>query len=324
MTSTDARGIVRAPSSRIWPPLVTLWIVWGSTYLAIAVVGETMPVYLAMGLRLLMAGIAMALGLVVFGRGFAILRVTRAQLAWSSLMGTILLGLIIGNLALAERYVPSGIAALLVAVMPLFIVLFRFRAGEKPSRLTLVGVAIGMAGLAYLLLPGGTEAKAGATDLEVVFWSFTIIVGSFLWAFVSWKSARWDMPRNALVATTYELFAGAACAMGVGALIGERWDLTPGAYPMAAWEGVIWLTIASVIGYGSYSWLIQNAPMSLVATYAYINPVVAVILGVTIIGEQLTRDVVIGLVVVVGGVVLVMRGERAKPAPEELEVLPEG
>lgn len=326
MASVDVRGIERAAPSRIWPPLITLWIVWGSTYLAIAVVGETMPAYLAMGLRLFLAGVTMALGLVVFGRGVSILRVTREQLAWSSLMGTILLGFIIGNLALAERYVPSGIAALLVAVMPLFIVLFRFRAGERPSRLTLLGVAVGMAGLAYLLLPGGTEAKAGATDLEVVFWSLTIIFGSFLWAFVSWKSARWPMPANALVATTYELLAGALTAFGIGALLGERWDVSTGAYPLQAWEALGWLAIASVIGYGSYSWLIQNAPMSLVATYAYINPVVAVVLGVTLIGEQLTRDVIIGLVVVVGGVVLVMRGERVPQADadEPLPDLPEG
>jgi drug/metabolite transporter (DMT)-like permease len=304
--------VKRAAPSKIWPPLITLWIVWGSTYMAIAVVGQEMPPYLSMGLRLLIAGIALGAGLVLFGGGFSVLRVSRDELAYAALMGSILLGFIIGNLAYAERYVPSGIAALLVAVMPLFIVLFRFRAGEHPSRLTLAGVAIGMAGLAYMLLPGGTDVKFGSSDLLVVFWSFTIIVGSFLWAFVSWKSAGWPMPRNALVATFYELLAGALFAIGVGALIGERWDFSVDAYSAGMWQALIWLIIASVVGYGSFSWLIQNAPMSLVATYAYINPLVAVLLGFLIIDEPITRDVVTGLIVVVGGVALVMSGERRR------------
>lgn len=312
MASVDVRGIERAAPAKIWPPLVTLWIVWGSTYLAIAIVGETMPAYLAMGFRLLIAAVALGLGLVIFGRGWSILRITRDELAFSALMGAILLGFIIGNLAYAERFVPSGIAALLVAVMPLFIVLFRFRAGERPSALTLGGVAIGMAGLAYMLLPGGTDVKPGSSELQVVFWSLTIIFGSFLWAFISWKSAGWTMPANALVATFYELLAGALCALGIGAATGERWDFALDAYPASAWNALLWLVIASVIGYGSYAWLIQNAPMSLVATYAYINPVVAVILGFLIIHEPITRDVVIGLVVVVGGVALVMTGERRR------------
>lgn len=306
------RGIERAAPSRIWPPLITLWIVWGSTYFAIAVVGETMPPYLAMGLRFIVAALALGAGLVLFGGGPSVLKITRTELAYAALMGTILLGVIIGNLTYAERYVPSGIAALLVAVMPLFIVLFRVRAGERPSRLTLAGVAIGMAGLVFMLLPGGTDVKEGSSDLMVVFWSMTIIAGSFLWAFVSWRSAGWTMPRNALVATCYELFAGGFCAIGIGAVIGERWTFSVDAYPAAAWQGLLWLVIASVIGYGSYSWLIQNAPMSLVATYAYINPVVAVLLGFALIDEPITRDVVIGLVVVVGGVALVMSGERRR------------
>lgn len=312
MTSVDVRGVERAAPSKIWPPLITLWIVWGSTYMAIAVVAVDMPPYLSMGLRFLVAALLLGAGLVVFGGGLSVLRVNRSELAFAALMGTILLGIIIGNLTYAERHVPSGIAALLVAVMPLFIVLFRVRAGERPSRLTLAGVAIGMAGLAYMLLPGGTEVKAGSSDLEVVFWSLTIIAGSFLWAFVSWRSARWTMPRNALVATFYELIAGGMCAIGIGAVLGERWSFTVDAYPTDAWTALLWLVIASVIGYGSYSWLIQNAPMSLVATYAYINPVVAVILGFLIIREPITRDVVTGLIVVVGGVALVMTGERRR------------
>lgn len=312
----DVRGITIAPRARIWPPLITLWIIWGSTYLGIAVVAKSMPAFLSMGLRFIAAAAVLGLTLAIV-KGPSVLRVSLPGLAYSALMGSILLGLIIGNLTLAERHVPSGIAALIVAVNPLWIVLFRFRAGERPPRLTLIGVAVGMTGLLLMLLPGGTKPVSGSTDVEVVLWSLTIIAGAFVWAAVSWRSARWPMPSNALVATFYELLAGGLCALGVGAVIGERFDFAAG-YPTDAWIGWAWLVVASVIGYGSYSWLIANAPMSLVATYAYVNPMVAVILGSVVIGEAITRDVVLGLTIVLGGVVLVIGGER------KLRAIPEG
>lgn len=310
MTSgaVDVRGVTLAPSARIWPPLVTLWIVWGSTYLAIAVVGRTMPAYLSMGIRFLAAAALLGIPLVAV-KGIRVLRVSLPQLAYSALMGTLLLGLIMGNVTMAERHVPSGVAALLVAVIPLWIVLFRLRAGERPPRLTLLGVAVGMTGLALMLLPGGTAPVTGSSDAEVLVWSIAMIGGAFLWAAVSWRSARWPMPGNSLVATFYELLAGGLCALGIGAVLGERFDFAMG-YPLEAWMSWGWLVVASVVGYGSFGWLIANAPMSLVATYAYVNPVVAVILGSIVIGEAITRDVVLGLTIVLGGVVLVIGGER--------------
>lgn len=307
----DVRGVTRAEPARLWPPLITLWIIWGSTYLGIAVVAQSMPAFLSMGLRFLAAAAVLGLAMLAI-KGPGSLRITVPGLAYSALMGTILLGVIIGNLTLAERHVPSGIAALIVAVNPLWIVLFRFRAGERPPPLTIAGVAIGMTGLVLMLLPGGTAPVSASTDLEVVLWSLTIVVGAFVWAAVSWRSSSWPMPRSALTATFYELLAGGLCALAIGAVLGERLDLATG-YPAQAWAGWAWLVVASVVGYGSYSWLIQNAPMSLVATYAYVNPVVAVILGSVLIGEPITRDVVLGLTVVLAGVVLVIGGERRTP-----------
>lgn len=309
--NVDVRGVTRAEPARLWPPLITLWIIWGSTYLGIAVVAQSMPAFMSMGTRFIVAAVVLGIGILAV-RGPKALRVDLPGLAYSALMGTILLGIIIGNLTLAERHVPSGIAALIVAVNPLWIVLFRFRAGERPAPLTLVGVAIGMTGLVLMLLPGGTTPVTGSTDLEVVLWSLTIVVGAFVWAAVSWRSARWPMPRSAMTATFYELLAGGLCALAIGAVLGERIDLATG-YPADAWAGWGWLVFASVVGYGSYSWLIQNAPMSLVATYAYVNPVVAVILGSALLDEPITRDVVLGLTVVLAGVVLVIRGERRSP-----------
>ena len=115
-------------------------------------------------------------------------------------MGVALLGVGIGTLSLAERYVPSGVAALLVAVMPLWIIVFRMRAGERPATLTLIGVATGMTGLVLMLLPGGTQPVSGG-DADVVLWSLAIMCSSFCWAFFSWRSARYPLPANPLVTT---------------------------------------------------------------------------------------------------------------------------
>ncbi len=291
-----------------WVPIIALWIVWGSTYLGIAVAQETMPPLMSNGSRFLVAAILLAIGIAVV-KGPSALRVTWTELAYSSLMGTMILAVGIGVMALAERYVPSGIAALLVSVNALWVVLLRLQAGDRPSRLTLAGVAIGFVGLALMLLPGGTKAISG-TDLDVVIWSAMILVGSFSWAFFSFRSRGYTLPGNAFVTTTYELIAGGFCLMGVGALTGERISLAHIDRP--SWIGWTWLVIASLIGYTAYTYGLQHVPLSLLSTYAYVNPVVAVALGWLILREPLTRDVVLGLTIVLGGVVLVINGERLR------------
>jgi drug/metabolite transporter (DMT)-like permease len=306
VTSTDVRGVTRAPGVQVWGPLVALWLIWGSTYLGIAVSGGSMPPLMSNGFRFLVAAVILATVLVVT-RGPEVLRVTLPELRSMAIMGTALLGVGIGTNALAERYVPSGIVALLVAVVPLWIILLRLHAGDRPSRLTLVGVAVGMLGLALILLPGGTTPVAG-TDGDVVLWSAAILASSFCWAFFSWRSYRYAMPRNTLVITTYEMAVAAAALVGAGALRGERLHLEH--VTAQSWWAWGWLVVASVAGYTCYTWLLGNAPLSLTSTYAYVNPVIAVILGFLILGEAITRDVLLGVTVVVGGVVLVVTGER--------------
>ncbi|MBM3669619.1 MAG: EamA family transporter [Actinobacteria bacterium] len=309
-SGVDVRGVVEAPMSRVAPPLFTLWILWGSTYLGIALVVQTMPPILANGLRFLAATVVLTLAVVVM-QGIRVLRVTRRQLRATIVMGVMLLGVGIGTMSLAQRYVPSGIAALIVSAMPLWIVIFRFRAGDRPSRLTLTGVAVGIVGLTLMLLPGGTTPVSG-TDRDVFLWCLAITVSSFLWALFSWRSTRYDLPSNPLTTTVYELGAAGVVLSVLGLLIGERFDVSE--FSVASWWGWAFLVFASVVAYVCYVWLLNNAAMSLVATYAYVNPVVAVFLGWLIIGEPISRDVIIGLTIVVGGVVLVVSGERRKPA----------
>lgn len=298
--------VTAGTNMQVWVPLISLWLLWGSTYLAIAVVGETFAPLLASGVRFLLA--AAILGTIMVAvKGLNILRITRTELAYSALMGVMLLAVGIGTISLAEQYVPTGIAALIVSANALWIVLLRMRAGDRPARFTLAGVAIGLIGLGVMLLPGGTEPKAG-TDAIVVFWTAAILVSSFSWAYFSFRSTGYTLPSNALTTTFYELVAGGFALLGFGALHGDRFDLA--AVDRSAWFSLGWLVLASIIGYSSYSWLLNKAPLSLLSTYTYVNPVVAVFLGWLILKEPLSRDVIIGLTVVLGSVILVINGER--------------
>lgn len=309
----DVRGVSRASTAAIAPPLISVWIIWGSTYLGLAVLVQTLPALLGNGIRFLIATAILGVGLVIF-KGPRVLVVTRAQFRGAATMGITLLGIGIGTVSMAERFVPSGIAALLVSVMPLWIILFRLRAGDRPSRLTVAGVAVGMGGLVAMLLPGGTSAVSG-TDTDVVRWSLAIMVSSFIWAYFSWRSTSFELPRNPLTTTFYEMLVAGIVLSIVGLLFGERMNLQEAS--TASWIALAYLVAASLIAYTAYVWLIGNAPMSLVATYAYINPVVAVFLGWLVVGEPITRDVLIGLTIVVGGVVLVVSGERRPTLIEE-------
>lgn len=300
--STAAHGV------EVWGPLLLLWVLWGSTYLGIAIVVDVLPPLISTGMRLVGGGLILATGLLI-AKGPRILQIDRAQLTSTALLGLGMPALGLGTLALAERYVPSGVAALVIAANPLWIVLLRGVSGDRPARATLIGVAVGLLGLGYLLLPGGTVPRSG-TESDVVLWSIILLLGSLSWAFSSWRSTSMTLPRDSLVTAAYELSFGGMVLILAGAITGERLDLSD--MQPKTWIAWVGLAVASAIGYAAFTWLIARAPLSLVSTHAYVNPLVAVILGAAILGEAITRDVVWGLVVVLGGVVLVVNGERAR------------
>jgi len=293
---------------RIWVPLIILWIVWGSTYVGIALQGQSMPPLLSNGTRLIIAGIVLAVVLILGGKGRH-LKITGAQFRGVATLGVGLMGIGIGTLVLAERYVPSSVAALIVSAIPLWIVLLRVGGGDRPRTITLVGVVVGLIGLALMLLPGGTTPVSG-NSMDVLLWSCAIVASSFIWAFVSFRARTYDMPSNSLVSAAYELVVGGAVMTTLGLILGDRVNFADFTTTSnAAW---LYMVVASVVGYGCYSFLLANAPISLLSTYAYVNPGVAVFLGFVILGEPLSRAVAIGLTVVVGGVVLVVSGERRR------------
>jgi drug/metabolite transporter (DMT)-like permease len=281
--------------------------VWGSTYLGTAVTVESVEPLLGSGIRFLVAGGVLAV-ILALTRGRRALAVTRREAVNGLLLGVGLLGVGVGTVAAASRYVPTGVEALLFAATAVFAILIRALNGDRPARLTVLGVVIGLAGLAFMLLPGGTTPVSG-TPRDVVIWSAAIVGCSAVWAFMSWLAPRIAAPRDAWVMTTYQLVGSGVALTTVGLLIGER--VSVNSISTSTWIAFIYLVIIGSLGaYTAFVWLLDHAPLSLVSTYAYVNPVVAVALGALLHHEGVTLDVVVGCTVVVGAVALVITGEN--------------
>jgi len=304
-----ADPVVRAAprALTLWTALVTVYLVWGSTYLAIRVVVETVPPLLAMGARFLLASALLGTFLAV-RRGPAALRVRPRQLGGAAAVGLLLLLGGNGGVAYAEQTVPSGLTALLVAATPLWLVCLRTVARDRPARLSLLGTVVGFLGIAVLVRPGASLGEGVETS------GLLVVVGAAgCWALGSFLSSRIPMPDDAFVATTWEMLAGGAGLVLAGLLRGEHDGFTVDQVAGAAWAWLAYLVlVGSIVGFSAYVWLLQNAPISLTATYAYVNPVVAVILGAIVLSEPITGAVLIGGAVVVLGVGLVVTAERPR------------
>lgn len=302
-------------SVRTWVNLFIVYLVWGSTYLATAVLVETWPPLAGSGLRFLLASLLLAV-YIIATRGTRALRVQRVELGSSVLIGVLLLSVGIGTLSLAVSHVPTGLAALLVATIPLWAVIIQAIGRRRPRPLTLAGVIIGLIGVALILLPGGTQAPQSgpaAEGTQVALWSLALLGSSIVWAFGSWLSPRLKTPSDTLVMTLYQMLTASTVLIVIGMLRGERFDFS--SVSLASWLGLAYLVVfGSLIAYNAFTWLIAHASLSFVTTYAYVNPAVAVLLGFIVFGEALTTDVWIGLTVVLSAVALVVSGERVRRA----------
>ncbi|MCX2181539.1 EamA family transporter [Streptomyces sp. SKN60] len=308
-TATDAPALGPATGRRIpaavWVALGIVYVVWGSTYLGIRVVVESLPPFLSAGMRFVAAGVIL-LGVVAWRQGPAALKVTRRQLASAALVGLLLLLCGNGLVVLAETSVPSGLAALLIAVVPAWVVVLKACSGERPSAGGLAGVLLGLAGLAVLMLPGlSGEVQAGGVVL--------VVLGTLAWSTGSFASSRIEMPANPFTASAYEMIAGGLAGFGVALLRGEHHGFDPSAVTGRSWAALAYLIVfGSLIAFTAYAWLLHTAPLSLVAAYAYVNPVVAVALGALILSETLTWPIVLGGAIVVAGVCLIVSTERRR------------
>jgi drug/metabolite transporter (DMT)-like permease len=200
--------------------------------------------------------------------------------------------------------VPSGVAALIIASVPLWVVLYRGLGGERVARVTLVGVAAGFAGVAVLLLPGGSGGHARLVSLLIVF------LAAPCWALGSYLSKRRALPSNLFLSTALQMMLGGAISVVAGAARGEFGDVHLAAFSGRSLVAFAYLiAVGSLVAFTAYVWLLQNVRISKVATYAYVNPVIAIFLGWLILDEHVTGTIVIGAAIVVASVAAIVRRE---------------
>jgi drug/metabolite transporter (DMT)-like permease len=294
----------------VWAALATVYVVWGSTYLAIRVMVETMPPLLAAGLRFAVAG-AVFLGVLAAAGGPARIRVGRREVAGAALLGVLLPFGGNGLVTVAEQEVPSGLAALIIGSVPLWVVLLRAAHGDRPPLATLTGVAVGFSGLALVVLPGDRPGDAPL-------WGVLLCVAAAVsWASGSYYSRRLPLPRDALASTAWQMLLGGGAMIVVGLAAGEANDVHPGHFSFDSLAAFIYLiTIGSLLAYTAYTWLLKNAPISTVATYAFVNPVIAILLGWSILDEEITLSVIAGALAIVLSVAAVVRREGQTSSSE--------
>lgn len=300
-------------SSPIWLGLLVLYVVWGSTYLGIAIAVDTIPPFLMAATRFLIAGLVLlAWSVAREGRSF---RPPSAR-EWrdSTIVGGLLLGGGMGMVAFGEQTVPSGITALFIAMMPVWVaILGRIFLGERLPRLAVFGIVLGFAGVAILI---GPSAFGGAGALE------PLGLAAILFSPIAWSSGslfashRATLPRRPLVATGAQMTAGSLVLLAMSVVSGELAGFGIEAISTDSLLAMVYLTlIGSLLAFTAFGWLLRVAPLPLVATYAYVNPVVAVILGALVLREPIEpRTLVAGAVIIVAvAVIVTARGRMTAP-----------
>lgn len=288
-----------------------MYVAWGTTYIGIAFTIETMPPLLSMSFRFVAASLALFI-FIGLRNGWDSLRLTRKELSSSVFLGVLMLGVGLGTMAFAEKVVPIGVASLIVAAMPIWTALFRTLDKDRPKISSLIGIVGGLIGIGIIMLPGHTIARPNSDGQSVTLWMFIILFGILCWSLGSFIAPRMETPSNPLVLSTYEM-AGAAGALFIAGMIHQESISDFMDASARSWGGWIYLvTVGSLIGYTIYTWLLENAPITLVSTYAYVNPVVAVALGIVIFNETLTTNILVGGFIVIVSVAIVVAVESAK------------
>jgi drug/metabolite transporter (DMT)-like permease len=296
----------RAPEWQVWAALLVVYIVWGSTYLAISVVDETMPPLLAAGLRHLTAGTIIFV-LLLLTRGVRALQLSRAEWLGAGFVGLCLLLGGNGLVVLAETSVPSGLTALIIAIVPLFVVLLRRIFGERVRLGTYVGVAVGFVGVAVLIVPHGLNGTVSTLGMLM------LIGASLSWAVGTFFSKRVSLPHDPLASTGGQMVVGGGSLLLAGLLTGESGQVQFESFSTNSVLALLYLVLfGSVLAYTAYTWLLQSTTVSRVSTYAYVNPLVAIVLGSVLLNEPLDAFIVIGAAMIVTAVIVVVRTEATR------------
>jgi drug/metabolite transporter (DMT)-like permease len=292
--------------AKVWLALVTIYVVWGSTFIALAIVVRDLPPFLSMAIRHLVAGAALLAWALPRGDREGD-RIGKPQIVAGFIFGGALFVLGHGSLAWAQQTVPAGVAALLVGSIPIWMALLdRVFFGKRLRPSAYVGFALGFFGLAFLFDPFGHGSIDRLGALVIVF-------GALAWSAGSLYSRGAPLPTRPLVSAGLGAICGGILLTIVSAAGGELGEAT---WTWDALLSVFYLiVVGSLIGFTAYVWLLRAAPTSLVATYAYMNPIVAVILGWAILGEEMTLQMIVAGAAIVVSVALIVRASGAALEP---------
>ena len=302
MMMNPSHGKSASPSSLIiWSAMISVYIVWGSTYLAIRYAVQTMPPFLMAGVRFLVAGSLLYLIRRICGDP----RPSWKEWRSASVIGIFLLVGGNGGVVWAEQWVASGVAALLVGTAPLWMILIDMLhpAGRRPGRWATLGVGMGFIGIVILIDPLQSISPEETIDLTG---AGVLVFASLLWSIGSLYSRQAKLPHSPLLGTGMEMLAGGLGLILLGILTGESGRINLISISRSSWLGWLYLVVfGSWIGFTAYTWLLRSAPTPLVSTYAYVNPIVAVLLGYFLAEEILTFRIFIAASMVVGSVALI-------------------
>jgi drug/metabolite transporter (DMT)-like permease len=283
-----------------------VYVIWGSTYLAIRYAVQTIPPFLMAGTRFFTAGAILYL---VMRRATGV-KPTLAQWRNTAIIGFLLLLLGNGFVSWAEQRVPSGITAVLVATVPLFLVVLEaLTTGARPGARAWLGIALGLLGVAVLVRPSGH----GAVDPVG---ALALIVAAISWSYGSLFGRRADLPKNSLLTTSMEMLTGGVFLIAAGLLGGEGSHFSLAAVSRTSVLSLTYLIfLGALVGYSAYTYLVSATTPARLGTYAYVNPVIAVILGAVIAGEPITPVTVVAIAMIISAVVILTLKPRHAPTP---------
>ncbi len=287
-----------------------VYILWGSTYLAIRYAIETLPPLLMASARFLVSG-AILFAIARFSRDYE--RPTAKHWRTSLIVGTLLLLGGNGGVVLAEKYVSSSVAALLVASEPFWVVLLSWLwlKNARPTLRMTLGLIVGFFGVA-LLIGGNLHSLSGDGSSTGILAMVLLLIATLSWAVGSLYGLKAPVPKSAILTAGMQMLAGGTVLGVVGTLRGEATTFDPSQVSSASLWGLAYLIVfGAIIGYTAYSWLLKNTKPEMVATYAYVNPMIAVLLGWFIAGESLTPTMLVGAAIVVGSVALITSKEKS-------------
>ena len=293
----------------------TVYVVWGSTYLAIAFAVESIPPFLAIGMRFLVAGLILYAFMRLKGQP----RPEWEHLKNGAIIGTFTLGIGTGLVAWAEQFIDSGFVALLITAVPLWFVLLDWLmlGGGAPRRPVVLGLVLGFIGIAVLTGPELVSGVQDADSLAVIL----VLIGTVSWSAGSLRSKMVAMPQNLFMSSAVQMAAGGGVVAVIGLAIGEAGSFSW----MAVTERSLWawaylVVFGSFGAFSAYVWLLGNAPPKQISSYAFVNPVVAVFLGWWLAGELVNARIMIACVIMVSAVALIVRyGGNRTGMPKKAE-----